>query len=71
MHWKTFIGYILLSSQLCVDSLLSALYFFRSAADGADRIELCAALSLGGITPSIGRKSFDEDLKMINSKATV
>lgn len=37
--------------EVCAGSLRSAL---AAAESGADRIELCSALSLGGLTPSIG-----------------
>lgn len=37
--------------EVCVGSLDDAL---AAASDGADRLELCGALELGGLTPSIG-----------------
>lgn len=37
--------------EVCIDNIES---LYTSIAAGADRIELCSALSLGGLTPSLG-----------------
>ena len=51
--------------EVCVSSLLS---IKNAAAAGADRIELCSALDLGGLTPSHGliKKAIDLNLLPIH-----
>ena len=48
--------------EVCVDSLASAR---EAVAGGADRLELCAALAVGGLTP------YGELLKQIRAESNI
>lgn len=47
--------------EVCVDSVASA---WNAFVGGANRIELCAALSEGGLTPNLG--TFLQIKRMVN-----
>lgn len=56
-----------ISLEICIDSMESA---DNAVAGGADRLEVCSALPLGGLTPSVGQLSVERTCISVLDRGT-